>query len=123
MADQKPLRLDGQQLTQFQTGDTVPVANGGTGATDAAGARAALGAASTAHKDTHKSGGSDALTSSDLMEAVVKRLRESGGPTDLTLGAVADGEVLKRSGSTIVGGSAAGGSSTGGTLYEAISQL
>jgi len=57
----------------------------------------------TAHKDSHKSGGGDAFTSSDLLEAVVKRLRESGGPTDLTLGAVADGEVLKRSGSSIIG--------------------
>jgi hypothetical protein len=30
-------------------------------------------------------------------------LRESAGPTTLTMGAVADGQVLKRSGSTIVG--------------------
>jgi hypothetical protein len=56
-----------------------------------------------AHKDTHKSGGTDAFTSTDLLEAVVKRLRESSGPTDLTLGAVADGALLQRSGSAIVG--------------------
>ena len=56
-----------------------------------------------AHKDTHKSGGGDAFVAADLLEAVVKRLRESGGPTDLTVGAVADGEYLKRSGSTVVG--------------------
>ena len=30
-------------------------------------------------------------------------LRETGGPTTLTLGAVADGQVLQRSGSTVVG--------------------
>jgi len=30
-------------------------------------------------------------------------LRETSGPTTLTLGAVADGQVLKRSGSTVVG--------------------
>ena len=30
-------------------------------------------------------------------------LRETGGPTTLTLGAVADGQVLRRSGSTVVG--------------------
>lgn len=35
-------------------------------------------------------------------------LRETSGPTTLTLGAVADGETLVRSGSTIVG--SAGGS-------------
>lgn len=56
------------------------------------------------HKDTHKSGGSDAFTSSDLLEAVGKRLRESGGPTDLLMGAVADGQFLKRSGAGIIGG-------------------
>lgn len=64
--------------------------------------------ASTSHKDTHKSGGSDEITSSDLLEAVIKRLRESSGPTDLTLGSIADGEYLKRSGSTIIGGTPAG---------------
>jgi hypothetical protein len=58
---------------------------------------------SGAHKDTHKSGGSDAFTSSDLLEAVVKRLQESSGPTNLTLGAVSDGQFLKRSGTNIVG--------------------
>jgi acetylornithine deacetylase/succinyl-diaminopimelate desuccinylase-like protein len=56
-----------------------------------------------AHRDTHKSGGSDAFTSSDLLEAVVKRLQESSGPTNLTLGAVSDGQFLKRSGTNIVG--------------------
>jgi hypothetical protein len=30
-------------------------------------------------------------------------LRETAGPTTLTMGAIADGQVLKRSGSTIVG--------------------
>jgi hypothetical protein len=30
-------------------------------------------------------------------------LRETSGPTTLTLGAVADGQVLQRSGSTVVG--------------------
>ncbi|MCK6552547.1 hypothetical protein L6R52_42355, partial [Myxococcota bacterium] len=58
-----------------------------------------------AHKDSHKFGGSDPFTSADLLEAVVMRLRESAGPTDLTLGAVADGNVLKRSGSNVVGAS------------------
>jgi hypothetical protein len=70
----------------------------------------------SAHKDSHKSGGADAFASGDLLEAVVKRLRESSGPTDLTLGAVADGEYLKRSGTTIVSGTPAGGSGSAWSL-------
>lgn len=61
----------------------------------------------TAHKDTHKSGGSDAFVSVDLLEAVVKRLRESSGPTDLTVGAVANGQLLRRTGTGLVGVEAA----------------
>lgn len=41
--------------------------------------------------------------------AQARGLRETGGPTTLTLGAVADGEYLRRSGSTVVGGTPAGG--------------
>ncbi len=58
------------------------------------------------HESTHVSGGSDAFLSTDILEAIVKRLRETGGPTTLAMGAVADGEFLKRSGSSIVGGTA-----------------
>lgn len=60
------------------------------------------GKASSTHKDTHKSGGGDAFTSSDLLEAVIKRLQVTG-PVTLTVGACADGKFLKRSGSTLVG--------------------
>ncbi|MCC6739940.1 MAG: hypothetical protein IT452_12905 [Planctomycetia bacterium] len=60
------------------------------------------------HESTHVSGGSDAFLSTDLLEAIVKRLQESGGPTTLTLGAVADGEFLQRSGSSLVGASSPG---------------
>lgn len=42
-------------------------------------------------------------------------LRETTGPTSLILGAVADGEYLKRVGSTVVGGTPPGG---GGTAYK-----
>lgn len=42
--------------------------------------------------------------------AIALKLRETGGPTDLTMAAVADGEFLKRVGVNIVG-AAAGGSS------------
>lgn len=62
----------------------------------------------TAHKDSHKSGGGDAFTASDLLESPVKRIRTTDGPTDMVVGDVADGEVLQRSGATIVGTSAAG---------------
>lgn len=68
--------------------------------------RAMLDSELPTHKDRHKSGGTDAFASTDLLEAVVKRLRESGSSTDLTMGAVADGEVLTRSGTDIVGGAA-----------------
>lgn len=68
------------------------------------------GGAPSAHKDTHKSGGSDAFTSADLLEAVVKRLLESGAATTLLIGAIADGEFLKRVGTSIVGASPAAGS-------------
>lgn len=56
----------------------------------------------TAHKDSHKSGGSDALASTDLLEAIVKRLQVTG-PVTLLVGAVADGEYLRRSGTALIG--------------------
>lgn len=54
----------------------------------------------------------------------VRKLRETGGPTTLTLGAIADGKYLKRSGSTVVGDTPAGGSShapLGGTFPGVLS--
>ncbi|HLA37013.1 MAG TPA: hypothetical protein VJZ02_00935, partial [Candidatus Brocadiales bacterium] len=66
----------------------------------------------TAHKASHISGGSDALASTDIIEAIIKRLQESGGPTTLLMGAVADGQFLKRSGTTIIGSAGAGGATT-----------
>ena len=53
------------------------------------------------HVTRHISGGADPFTSSQLIEAKVKRWLESGGTT-LTAGAITDGEYLKRTGSTIV---------------------
>lgn len=63
-------------------------------------------AAPAAHVTSHISGGSDPFTSAQLIEALCKRLRESGG-ADLALGAIADGEFLKRSGTSCIGGTAA----------------
>ena len=55
------------------------------------------------HKDDHKSAGADAFTATDLLEAIVKRIRTTTGPTDLVVGAVSDGDLLQRIGSTVVG--------------------
>ncbi|MDZ4340442.1 MAG: hypothetical protein U1B94_09570 [candidate division NC10 bacterium] len=41
-----------------------------------------------------------------LMELPARRFRETGGPDVLSMGAVPDGKVFKRSGSTIIGGEA-----------------
>ena len=62
------------------------------------------------HKNTHVSGGSDAFASADVLEAIVKRLQTTSGPTTLEMGAVTDGQFLKRSGTSIIGDSGGGGS-------------
>lgn len=49
------------------------------------------------------------------------QLEETGGPTVLDMGAVADGEYLKRSGATIVGDTPAGGG--GSTIYNPFEPL
>ena len=56
-----------------------------------------------AHEASHISGGGDPFTSTQLLEAIVKRLRESGG-TVLLLGAIADGDPLVREGTAVLGG-------------------
>lgn len=66
----------------------------------------------SAHAANHISGGSDPFTSSQLLEAVVKRIQTSTGPTTLTVGAIADGEFLKRSGTSVIGGTASGATQT-----------
>lgn len=65
------------------------------------------GKASTSHRSSHVSGGADAFLTTDLIEAIVRRLRESGGTT-LTMGSVANGQYLYRSGNSIVGGTPTG---------------
>jgi hypothetical protein len=41
------------------------------------------------------------------------RFRETSGPTELTIGAVADGEFLVRDGNTIIGSAGGGGGAVG----------
>lgn len=50
-------------------------------------------------------------------------LRETAGPTTLSMGAVADGEFLKRSGSNIVGASAGGGGATLNTIIDGLPEI
>lgn len=47
-------------------------------------------------------------------------IQESGGPTTLTVGAVADGEFLKRVGSTVVGAAGGGGGGAGTVTSVAV---
>lgn len=51
-----------------------------------------------------------------ILNLVTRKLRETSGPAVLSMGAVADGEYLKRDGSSIVGATVTGGS--GGTNIE-----
>lgn len=50
--------------------------------------------------------------------AQARGLRETAGPTTLTMGAVADGEYLRRSGTTVVGGTPTGGGSNGVYIFQ-----
>lgn len=61
----------------------------------------ALVAAFGNHHLTHTSGQSDAFVATDLLEALVKRVRTT--TADLVFGTIADGELLLRSGLTIIG--------------------
>ena len=56
-----------------------------------------------AHAASHISGGGDPFTSAQLLEAIVKRLQTTSGPTNLLLGAWLDTELLGRSGTAAVG--------------------
>jgi len=57
----------------------------------------------SAHELNHISGGSDPFLSSQTIEALGKRIRETGGPTDLVYGSISNAQYLMRSGSTVIG--------------------
>lgn len=108
----KALQLD--TLIEYVLTATTPVwteVSGGTPATHAHSSHSGIGADdhhARDHKGRHVEGGADPFGSTDLLDAVIRRLRESGGPTDLLVGEVDDGEYLKRSGTGIVGDTGAG---------------
>ena len=81
MTDKKPLKLgtDGSTFTQYQTGDTVPVASGGTGATDASGARSNLGAVNIAGDTMTGALTLSGAPSSDLHAATKKYVDDNAG--------------------------------------------
>jgi hypothetical protein len=61
-----------------------------------------------AHAPAHEDEGSDEIDVTGLSGVladpqIADKVRESSGPTTLTVGAVADGQILKRSGSAIIG--------------------
>ena len=84
---------------------------GGGDALDLAGLSGLLATAQDpiAHVVRHIVGGIDPFLTTQLIDAICRRLRTTTGPTDLLLGAIADGEFLKRSGTAIVGDTPAGG--------------
>lgn len=56
-----------------------------------------------AHRARHISGGADAFLSTDVLEAAVKRIQETGGPDVLSFGSIADGQFVRRDGLTLIG--------------------
>lgn len=55
------------------------------------------------HRSAHISGGGDAFLSTDVLEAAAKGVQTSSGPTILAVGAITDGQWLKRSGTSVIG--------------------
>lgn len=79
---------------------------------------AIIAAGGAPHKDTHKLAGADAFLPTDLLDATCRRLLETSGPTSLLIGSVADGEFLRRSGTAIIGSSAASGDDIYGQILS-----
>jgi hypothetical protein len=70
---------------------------------------------------THNNGPAGGDLAGTMPNPTVSAITEAGGPTQLTLGAVADGEFLVRSGGTLVGGAAGGGGADDAASYLVLS--
>ncbi|MBW2691000.1 MAG: hypothetical protein JRE57_00020 [Deltaproteobacteria bacterium] len=75
----------------------------------------------TTHAASHQNGGGDEISVAGLSGVLADdqsadTIKTTAGPTALAVGAVADGEYLKRSGSTVVGDTPAGGGGTADAL-------
>lgn len=119
MADVRPTKLqnDGNgygSLREFADGDTVPIAQGGTGAATAAGARTSLGLGSAAVRTALGSTGS--LYSRDSILGVVSQA--SGVPTGAIIerGSNSNGEFIRLADGTAFCWGAGTGLTDTGTL-------
>jgi|GEM_PF-5547385 len=77
----------------------------------------------TTHASSHENGGGDEISVAGLSGELADdqnadAIRTTDGPTLLAVGAIADGEVLQRSGSTIVGGSGGGAGSDTTAIHD-----
>ncbi len=115
--------LDTDPFSPPADGDLITAQNGKWGKLDIGGAGLFLTSTGTlldwdtpdggipaAHASSHESGGGDTVAAGEI--------RETSGPTDLVIGAIANGEFLKRVGGTIVSAAVAGGSVPTGTGFR-----
>lgn len=111
-----PAPIPAKQLDT--TDGTISTVNAGDSASEGTGSGVARRdhehAVSTAAPSTGVGGGNSEGSASSLARSDHDHtLRTTTGPTDLTIGAIADGQVLQRSGSSIIGSSAGAGDVTG----------
>ena len=111
----------GTDLSIGAIGTGVLVGRGATSALDGvtvssplalSGGALSVGDASTSAKGVVQLAGDIAGTATSVTVTQARGLRETAGPTTLSMGAVSDGQVLKRSGSNVIGFSIAGSTVT-----------